>query len=424
MVEVKNLQKRFSLPQARPRTLRERMGTLLARRTARETLDALTDVTLAVRRGEFLGIIGRNGSGKSTLLKILARILRPTTGTVTVRGTVSAFLELGTGFHPELSARENVFLNGVVLGLSRSEIRERYPHIVAFSSLEKFMDAKLKTFSSGMQIRLAFAVAIYIPADIYLLDEIFAVGDLEFQIRCRHALQNLRREGKTILLVSHDLAAVRSFCNRAILLEDGAIASEGAPERVVSDYVRLEHGRAEAAGVRGDTRRFGDQTARIEQVHILDAEGRDTTTVHAHEHTTIVLETFFTKTCAEPVFGITIRDRDLLNVFVTNTRWLGMRTGTFRAGERARIAWTISADLSRGRYWVSPAIAHADLQNFHDWRDNVAEFSVKSPYDSGGIVELAHRVTIERATAPADTAVSSARVRDTSFLHGGSHVHR
>ena len=197
---------------------------------------ALKDISFEVRPGEALGIIGRNGAGKSTLLKILSRITPPTSGRAELSGRVSSLLEVGTGFHPELTGRENIFLNGTILGMSRVEIRRRFDEIIAFSEIEKFLDTPVKRYSSGMYVRLAFAVAAHLDPEILIVDEVLAVGDAQFQKKCLGKMEEAGREGRTILFVSHNLTAIRKLCTRAILLSQGDLAADGAPKAVIAEY--------------------------------------------------------------------------------------------------------------------------------------------------------------------------------------------
>ena len=206
-----------------------------------ETIWALKDVSFEVQPGEVVGIIGRNGAGKSTLLKILSRITEPTTGRVEIRGRVGSLLEVGTGFHPELTGRENVYLNGAILGMKRAEVDKKFDEIVAFAEIEKFIDTPVKHYSSGMYVRLAFSVAAHLDTDILLVDEVLSVGDVKFQQKCMGRMQDRTFQNKTILFVSHNLAAIANFCSRAILLEEGHLVRDDSPEPVLSMYVREGH---------------------------------------------------------------------------------------------------------------------------------------------------------------------------------------
>jgi ABC-type polysaccharide/polyol phosphate transport system ATPase subunit len=234
-IEVAGLNKSFRLPHERRTTLKEYFLHPLHRTTYEENR-ALRDINFGVEEGEFFGVIGPNGSGKSTLLKILAGIYRPNAGTVRVRGLLSPFIELGVGFNDELTARDNVRVNATLLGLPLRALDKRFDEIIAFAELERFVDQKLKNFSSGMQVRLAFSIAIQVPFDVLLLDEVLAVGDQSFQEKCFATFDRFRQEGKTIVLVSHDLSAVARFCDRALLLVGGAAQAVGPADAIVDLY--------------------------------------------------------------------------------------------------------------------------------------------------------------------------------------------
>ena len=250
VIALDNISKRYFLYHERARELKTALLHLpffLKASRAKEPFWALRDISLSVRRGESVGIIGSNGAGKSTLLRIMARLAPPTQGKLTVRGRVSPLLELGAGFHPQLTGRENAILNAVLLGLSRKEAREKMPEITEFSELGEFIDQPMRTYSSGMYVRLGFAVAVHVKPEILLVDEVLAVGDAEFQGKCFAHIDRLRQEQVTIVLVSHDLESVKRFCDRAVLLNHGAIAAQGKPQSVVDEYLVQVFGHAGAA---------------------------------------------------------------------------------------------------------------------------------------------------------------------------------
>jgi ABC-type polysaccharide/polyol phosphate transport system ATPase subunit len=243
-IEVERLGKRYWLGEHSPRylTLRESLASVLGRggdgNGGHRELWALRDVTFGVEEGEIVGVIGRNGAGKSTLLKILARITEPTTGVARMRGRVGALLEVGTGFHPELTGTENVYLNGAILGMTSSDIRRRFDEIVAFAGVEDFLDTPLKRYSSGMYLRLAFAVAAHLEPDIVVVDEVLAVGDSDFQRKCLGKMSEFGREGRTIVFVSHDLGAISRLCHRAYWIDHGVVQAEGPSAEIVEQYFR------------------------------------------------------------------------------------------------------------------------------------------------------------------------------------------
>ncbi|HET7037598.1 MAG TPA: ABC transporter ATP-binding protein [Thermomicrobiaceae bacterium] len=258
-VEFHNVSRRFTLRHERHASFQDWFIGLLRTRGVAEEFWALRQVSFGVRPGEALGVLGRNGAGKSTLLKLVTRILEPTSGEIRLHGRVHAMLELGAGFHPELSGRDNVYLNGSIYGFSRRRMRERLDEIVAFAELERFIDTPVKHYSSGMFMRLGFAIAIHMEPDILVMDEILAVGDAVFQEKCYDALLNLKRQGKTILFVSHDASKVRGFCDRALLLQAGQLIDLGPTGEVVDHYERLMHGE--------------EREASLLRVRPVDAEG-------------------------------------------------------------------------------------------------------------------------------------------------------
>lgn len=235
MIQIRDLTKVFSLPHQLQDTFKERFINLF-RKTSYEHFKALDSVNLQIDPGDFIGIVGKNGSGKSTLLKIMAGIYAPTIGTVKVHGSLAPFLELGVGFQPELTARENISLNATLLGINRKKLRQHFQSIVDFAGIEKFLDLKMKNFSSGMKARLAFSIAKQADADIYLCDEILAVGDEEFQQKCLKVFEEWKKNGKTIVFVSHNLGLIERFCNRAVLVEQGKIIEEGQVREVLAEY--------------------------------------------------------------------------------------------------------------------------------------------------------------------------------------------
>jgi lipopolysaccharide transport system ATP-binding protein len=274
-ITCQNVNKTFRIPLDRSTTLKYRF-THLRSSSRFHDLHALDDVSFEVAEGQFLGIIGHNGSGKSTLLKVLSRIYTPDSGTVRINGNVSPFLELGVGFNPELTARENVYLNGAVLGLTRSELDRRIDGIIAFAELENFADQKLKNYSSGMQVRLAFSVAIQADAQILLMDEVLAVGDARFQEKCFDVFARYKREGKTVVLVTHDIAAVNLYCDRALLLDHGKLHADGPSGEVTALYRRMMGAVSEAedaaAGI-DEGERWGTRDVEITGVRLLDIDG-------------------------------------------------------------------------------------------------------------------------------------------------------
>src|SRR3954471_20741431 len=288
VVSVEGVSKRYRIGAVHPGydSLREVLAGKVAARLKRlrqrragggdnedTTLWALRDVSFEVRRGEILGIVGRNGAGKSTLLKILSRITRPSTGQVEIYGRVGSLLEVGTGFHPDLTGRENIFLNGAILGMRKAEIESKFDEIVAFSELEKFVETPVKFFSSGMYVRLAFSVAAHLEPEILIMDEVLAVGDAAFQQKCLDKMRDIRRRGHTIFFVSHDLSAVTRLCKRVVLLEGGRVTAEGQPQEVVNRYL---HSSWKAGAERAWDEGLdapGNNVVRLRRVRVRDESG-------------------------------------------------------------------------------------------------------------------------------------------------------
>lgn len=239
MIALDQVNKIFRLPHDRKTTLRQRFVGIFQKHTYEE-LYALRDINLKISEGEFLGIIGKNGAGKSTLLKLIARVLEPTSGKITLNGNIAPFLELGVGFQGDLTVKDNIFLYGALLGMSRREIEKKYDWIIDFSGLKRFVDAKLKNLSSGMQVRLGFSITVAVESPILLVDEVLAVGDMDFQRKCYDSFESFKKNGRTILFVSHDLNAVGKFCDRVVLLEEGTITTEGRPADVLTIYESQE----------------------------------------------------------------------------------------------------------------------------------------------------------------------------------------
>ena len=289
VVRIENVGKRYRLGALHPgyMTFRELVGGVVTaplrrlRRAAagdgRQTFWALRGVSLQVRQGELVGLIGHNGAGKSTLLKILSRITRPTTGEVEIYGRVGSLLEVGTGFHPDLTGRENVYLSGAILGMRRAEIERKFDEIVAFSELEKFIDTSVKFYSSGMYVRLAFSVAAHLEPEILIMDEVLAVGDAAFQQKCLDKMREVRRQGRTVFFVSHNMPAVTRLCRRVVLLEGGRVAADGEPHEVVNRYLNSGWRAGALREWADDAEAPGGAVARLRRVRVRDEAGETAT---------------------------------------------------------------------------------------------------------------------------------------------------
>ena len=349
---------------------------------------AVNDVSFDVREGEVFGIIGQNGSGKSTLLKCMAGILRPNSGRVHVSRRMGALLELGAGFHPELSGRENVFLNAAILGMGRREITARFDEIVDFSGLHTFIDQPTKTYSSGMYVRLAFAVAINVDPQLLIVDEILAVGDVSFQRRCLEKFVEFRNEGRTIVLVTHDMGSVKSLCDRAIWLEHGRAIDEGDPGDLVEAYTERVLG-AEAPAADGSVRR-GSGEIRIVQVEMF-VNGATTAVRRCRTSDDVVIRLHYEaeKTIPQPVVGIEIEILGGATVTAPNTRDVGLVPATMSGTGVIEVALA-NISLVPGTYDIHTSITDFNRAVVYDNLHEALRFDVMTgkPYETGGVVTL------------------------------------
>lgn len=318
IINVDHVNKTFKLPHERQSSVKGALISVFrAGKRTYERQEVLKDISFQVKRGEFFGIVGRNGSGKSTMLKMLAGIYTPTKGSITVNGRLTPFIELGVGFNPELTGRENVFLNGALLGFSRREMQAMYDDIVSFAELKKFMDQKLKNYSSGMQVRLAFSIAIRARSDILLIDEVLAVGDASFQKKCYEYFYQLKRNKQTVILVTHDMSAVRDFCDRAILIHNGDLRDDGEPAKVAQEYAMLNLPTQKQVSKDADESRFGNGAVTLSRVEAVYPKSQKL--YRPGDKVTIHLEVQVNQPVEAPILGITVNDMVGREIFVTNT---------------------------------------------------------------------------------------------------------
>lgn len=411
IVVSRDVWKTFRLPHDRPSTFKQRVLHPRQSRAATK-LNALMDVSFEVAEGEFFGIIGRNGSGKSTLLKCMAGIYQPDRGSLDVGSRVSPFIELGVGFTPELTARDNVVVNAALLGIPPAEANARFPEIIRFAELEQFVDLKLKNYSSGMQVRLGFAAAIQADADIYLVDEVLAVGDARFQEKCFDTFRQMKRERKTVIYVTHDLATVERFCDRAMWLERGEVAAIGEPREVIGDYRRRDLELAqqqEGQALSQTAARWGDGAAEILDVWLEGPDSRRLSVVPQGQSVAIAAKVRFNRAMDEPVLGVIVKGEHGEHVLVANTILDGIPTGRFEAGEEALFTMRFDAHLGDGVYTATLAVAHEDGQRFADWWEDVLPFSVRAERHTGALVELPHQTRFERlAASQSEASVTAA----------------
>jgi ABC-type polysaccharide/polyol phosphate transport system ATPase subunit len=395
-IVVEHLHKTFRLPHRRYSTLKERALHPFSSRTFDE-LRAVDDVSFDVGHGEFFGIVGRNGSGKSTLLKCLAGIYRADSGTLSLEGRLSPFIELGVGFNPELTARDNVLLNAIMLGLTRKQAKERFEKIIEFAELQEFVDLPLKNYSSGMHVRLAFAVTVEVDADVLLIDEVLAVGDAAFQQKCFEQFEELKRAGRTIVLVTHDMGAIQRFCDRAILIERGRMLKLGDPHDVALAYNELNFGRLVESAEPGQGR-YGDRTtAQITSAWVENDAGEPIKELPQGYPCTMCMDIHFDAPMDEPIFGFHVRNEPKHTIFVTTSDWKTDGVGAFAAGETAQVRVRFENWLAIGRYTITPSIAHAGSgAALVDLREDLASMIVHGYHASGGIADPPHEYEVRR----------------------------
>lgn len=387
---------------------------------------ALQDVSFEVQKGETVGIVGKNGSGKSTLLQMICGVLRPTSGTIETRGRIAALLELGAGFNPEFSGRENVYLNGLLLGLTRAEIDARFESIVAFADIGHFIDQPVKTYSSGMVVRLAFAVQAQIEPDILIVDEALAVGDARFQAKCFDRLKTLKERGTSILLVTHSTEQIVAHCTRAVLLDKGRIVHIGAPKDVANRYLDILFGAQErpqlAAAQQALSQkpadadepfasrpaynpheyRWGDGAAKIWDFS-LSVGGRETVNIKSGERVTLEVAFRFHRAVEQPILGFNIKTKEGITVYNSNSRLLGAEPlhALGAAGTSGKVRLGFDCPLAAGDYFISLGIVSpngADVTP-HDRRYDAIHFVIEPTPHFLGLVDIHCNMTVQEESA-------------------------
>ena len=404
-IEVRGVHKTFRIPHERHTTLTERLLHLF-RQVDYERFEALRGVDLTIPHGAFIGIIGRNGSGKSTLLKLIAGLLPPDQGEIHVDGRMSALLELGLGFSPELTVRENVELYAAVLGYPRREIGARIEDAIHFAELERFRDAKLKNLSTGMRARLGFATALQAESDVLLLDEILAVGDEGFQRKCFDVFRDLKRRRKTIVLVTHDLHTVENLCDYAFFIDSGRIGAEGPPEQVVAAYLQsvaqpVPAPIEEAATATGDdspaapTGVFGvpgghEDTAQIHFVDgwLEDDAGNRVRHVCPGDRLVMVVRAVVRAELEEPIFGLIVNERNGPVIYVTSSWFLGASTGRLSGGQTVEVRLPFDAALQEGTYIANMVASSADKVTLYGKTGDFLDFAVSGRVARRSTAEL------------------------------------
>lgn len=390
---VKDVKKNFQLPHERNSSLKQSFTQLFKKKDRTiEVQHALRGVSFDIRDGEFFGILGRNGSGKSTMLKMLANIYTPSSGSVQHFGKLVPFIELGVGFNPELTGRENVFLNGALLGFSRKEIAEKYDEIVAFAELEEFMDQKLKNYSSGMQVRLAFSVATRAEADILLVDEVLAVGDADFQRKCFQYFRQLKKQKKTVVFVSHDMSSVREFCDRAVLIDEGKVIFEGEAPKVANEYMRLfnDPNRQVSKGKQQESKaRWGAGPAKVKSIQATDKGS------HVEVTATITSDA----PAEGVVMGFRVKNSAGKNITGTNTLVGEHVPINIKAkGDTAIFTWSLSNIFSTDLYSIDTTVRLSDNTICENW-DDATKFEVVRDVETPYLTAPEVTLSIDRGVA-------------------------
>jgi ABC-type polysaccharide/polyol phosphate transport system ATPase subunit len=396
-VVVEGVSKKFEIPHEVSHTLKER-ALHPFRRARKDTLQALRDVSFSVERGEFFGVVGRNGSGKSTLLKLMAGIYRTDAGQIGIAGRLSTFIELGVGFNPDLAAEDNVVLNGVMLGLSPREARRRADAVIDFAGLQEFTDLKLKNYSSGMLVRLAFSVMVQVDADVLLIDEVLAVGDAAFQQKCYDEFNRIREEGRTVLLVTHAMSAVERFCDRAMLLERGRVVDIGEPSRIANEYldVNFQQEKEDTRATR-EPDRFGDQRAEIVEAWFEDEHGVRNAQLHTGRRCAFAARVRFNEAIEDPLFGVVLQNSQKTTVLQASTLDHAGPTGRFAAGDEIEFRIAFDNVFAPDRYFATPAIARGGAMiAWIDRREHFASTVIIGTRDTDAVVDIPVQIEIER----------------------------
>lgn len=387
VIQFEHVSKRFALQRETGTTL---LQALLGRVRKQPAVDdeqafwALRDASFSIEAGETVGIIGANGGGKSTTLKLISRVLEPTSGRVSVRGRIGALLELGAGFHPDLTGRENIYLNGSLLGLSRAEIDRHFDEIVAFAELERFIDVPVKHYSSGMYVRLGFAVAVHINPEILLVDEVLAVGDATFQRKSLERILELKRNGTTIVFVSHSAELVRSLCQRAIWLDEGRVVADDLADVVLTRYMaqsfeeeaeRVQGERAQSAETTEETHRWGTRRITLERVRLLNAAGEESYNFRTGEPFVLEMTYHAHERVEKPVFGMAIFRSDGIHVTGPNTQFAGLEIPPLEG--RGTVTYTVPAlPLLEGVYQICVSAHNWEDTEMFDYHDRLYSFRV------------------------------------------------
>lgn len=415
---VDNVTKIYKLYEKPSDRLKEALG--LSRKKLHKEHYALRDINMSIFQGETVGIIGTNGSGKSTILKIITGVLNPTKGNLSVNGRISALLELGAGFNMEYNGIENIYLNGTMMGFSKQEIDEKLQDILDFADIGDYVYQPCKTYSSGMFVRLAFAVAINIEPEILIVDEALSVGDVFFQAKCYHKFDEFKKMGKTILFVSHDLSSIAKYCDRVVLLNKGRVLGEGSPKEMIDAYKQVLVGQyeipdeedslledekimelaaknADATGINPDALEYGTKAAEISNYYVTDAKGRKTTAIIKGEPFTIHYRVKFNQDIPAPIFAFTVKNIRGTEITGTNSMFEKAFLKSVKAGEEKEVTFTQNMDLQGGEYLISFGVTGYEKERFEVYHRlyDVLNITVISDKDTVGYYDMNSKVEVK-----------------------------
>lgn len=392
-IEFTNVVKRYRIGRGFPSLRSALTGRSDAGKTRYHL--AVDDVSFQLQAGQALGVIGPNGAGKTTILKLLSRVTKPTSGEIRLNGRMSALIELGAGFHPDLTGRENIFLNGTILGMQNAEIKQRFDQIVDFAGIGDYLDTPVKRYSSGMYARLGFAIAAHVDPQILLVDEVLAVGDYAFQTKCYARMDELRRKGTSLIFVSHNMDAVRRVCDRGLVMYRGQAIYQGdANEAVIAYSDAVREAAREASGRSsipldgGLSQRVMTFDAEILRVQLLDAQGQPASVLESGSRATVALDVLFHRDVAHPIFAFTVRTPEGYVIYNHTTRWMKLETPLYRAGQQARVEFEIRLPLLDGQFDLGADIASADLKHYYDRIESAIGFAVRGMQGAKGLVDL------------------------------------
>ncbi len=388
-VQIQNVSKMYKLYHENVKSLKEKI--LFFGRRGYEEFWALEDINIDVEQGETLGIIGANGSGKSTLLKCITKILYPTRGRILTNGSIAALLELGAGFQPDLTGRENVYLNASILGFSKKEVDRKFDEIVSFAELERFIDNHVRNYSSGMYVRLGFAVAINVDPDILIIDEVLAVGDEAFQRKCIERIEQIQLEGKTIIFVTHNVDLTREICDRVVMLDNGRIVREGEPRDVVNFY----HKAMESVSSSGER---GNRQVVITSVDLLNERGEPAKEFQTGQFMTVKVSYEAQAPVSDPVFGFSIEDYRGFTAYGTNTRLKGLDLGTIEGSGAVEFRLS-SLPMLEGKYFVSAAVHSRDESVIYHWLDKHVSFDMYSGVSDIGLLYIPCEIALSNGAS-------------------------